>query len=104
MEKPGGTGRPRLAISASPAPLPPSRLRMLGLPSALPPPKAKTHLPLAGGFTARAEAFGFVAALALAAFRTGFLDFAPTRDFLRLAMTQNLLDGSVAFKKHRRPW
>ena len=30
MVKPGGTGRPRLAISARPAPLPPSRLRMLG--------------------------------------------------------------------------
>src|SRR6476469_1453940 len=41
MVKPGGTGRPRLAISARFAPLPPSRLRM----SALPSPKVNTHLP-----------------------------------------------------------
>src|SRR5215469_6255449 len=44
MVKPGGTGRPRLAISARPAPLPPRRLRMSARPSALPPPNAKTHL------------------------------------------------------------
>ena len=37
--KPGGTGRPRFAISASPAPLPPSRLRIEALPSARPSPK-----------------------------------------------------------------
>ena len=35
----GGTGRPRFAISASPAPLPPSRLRIEALPSARPSPK-----------------------------------------------------------------
>src|SRR3954468_19725787 len=45
MVKPGGTGRPRLAISARLAPLPPSRSRMLALPSALPSPKVNTHLP-----------------------------------------------------------
>src|SRR5258708_37986258 len=49
MVKPGGTGRPRLAISARLAPLPPNRSRNSALPSALPSPKVKTHLP---GFTA----------------------------------------------------
>src|ERR1700747_3013711 len=48
MVKPGGTGRPRLAISARPAPLPPRRLRMSRRPSALPLPKPKTHFDLAG--------------------------------------------------------
>src|SRR5436309_4948760 len=47
MVKPGGTGRPRLAISARPAPLPPRRLRMSARPSALPLPKPKTHFDLA---------------------------------------------------------
>ena len=36
---PGGTGRPAFVISASPAPLPPSRSFMSLLPSAAPPPK-----------------------------------------------------------------
>src|SRR6266851_5558665 len=52
MVKPGGTGRPRLAISARPTPLPPRRLRMSARPSAL--PKPKTHFDLAG---ALAEGF-----------------------------------------------
>src|SRR6516225_4690720 len=43
MVNPGGTGRPRLAISARFAPLPPRRSRMPALPSALPSPKPKTH-------------------------------------------------------------
>src|SRR4029079_14395980 len=50
MVKPGGTGRPRLAISARPAPLPPRRSRMPGRPSALPLPRRCTHLPLADAF------------------------------------------------------
>src|SRR5436305_4599941 len=54
MVKPGGTGRPRLAISARPAPLPPRRLRMSARPSGLPLPKPKTHFNLAG---ALAEGF-----------------------------------------------
>src|SRR2546430_4161839 len=54
MVKPAGTGRPRLAISARPAPLPPRRLRMSARPSALPLPKPKTHFDLAG---ALAESF-----------------------------------------------
>src|SRR5260221_11154915 len=54
MVKPGGTGRPRLAISARPAPLPPRGLRMSARPSALPLPKPKTHFDLAG---ALAEGF-----------------------------------------------
>src|SRR5690606_27377005 len=48
MVKPGGTGRPRLLISARLAPLPPRRSRMSARPSALPSPKAYTHLPLTG--------------------------------------------------------
>src|SRR6266436_7858030 len=44
MVKPGGTGRPRFAISARPAPLPPRRFRMLARPCALPLPKLYTHL------------------------------------------------------------
>src|SRR4029450_992808 len=54
MVKPAGTGRPRLGISARPAPLPPRRLRMSARPSALPLPKPKTHFDLAG---ALAEGF-----------------------------------------------
>src|ERR1700722_3420363 len=49
MGKPGGTGNPRLAISARFAPLPPSRSRRSALPSALPSPKVKTHLPAFAG-------------------------------------------------------
>src|SRR5215470_11020535 len=42
MVKPGGTGRPRPAISARFAPLPPSRFFIAALPSAVPPPNAYT--------------------------------------------------------------
>src|SRR4051812_18349534 len=45
MVKPGGTGRPRLAISARLAPLPPSKSRISAFPSALPSPNVNTHLP-----------------------------------------------------------
>src|SRR6185437_16434239 len=74
MVKPGGTGRPRLAISARLAPLPPSRSRMLARPSALPSPKVKTHLfdfaaACAAGRTA-AFAAGLVAFF-FSVFRTG---------------------------------
>src|SRR5262249_13730199 len=60
MVKPGGTGKPRFAISARPAPLPPRRLRMSARPSALPLPKLYTHLVspgdlLRGSSRARAE-------------------------------------------------
>src|SRR5262245_20217122 len=44
MVKPGGTGRPRLAISARLAPLPPSRSCMAAWPSAVPPPNRYTRL------------------------------------------------------------
>src|SRR5438445_13301013 len=44
MVKPGGTGRPRLHISARLAPLPPSRFLSPARPSAAPSPKVKTHL------------------------------------------------------------
>src|SRR5438045_2741664 len=43
MVKPGGTGSPRLAISARLAPLPPSRFLMPAVPSALPRPNLKTR-------------------------------------------------------------
>ena len=48
MVKPGGTGRPALVISASPAPLPPRTSFILPLPSALPPPKKYTYFVVAG--------------------------------------------------------
>src|ERR1700684_3705809 len=68
MVKPGGTGRPRLAISARLAPLPPSRSRSPALPSALPSPKVNTHLPdftaSFAGLLAAASTAGFDAALA----------------------------------------
>src|SRR5882672_2154655 len=64
MVKPGGTGRPRLAISARLAPLPPSRSRISALPSALPSPKVKTHLPDFAASAAGLAAAGFGAALA----------------------------------------
>src|SRR5436305_2541970 len=96
MVKPGGTGRPRLAISARLAPLPPRRSRSPALPSALPSPKVNTHWPdltstgfpdgLAGiffsalraaGAAFRTEADGFdFAAIFIAVFTAVFLDFA----------------------------
>src|SRR5690606_9512825 len=76
MVKPGGTGRPRLLISARLAPLPPKRSRMSARPSALPSPKAYTHLPLtgrealrlAGRAAARLTARGFTALVLIFAF------------------------------------
>src|SRR5690606_39316478 len=44
MVKPGGTGRPRLPISARFAPLPPRRFLSPARPSAAPSPKVYTHL------------------------------------------------------------
>src|SRR5476651_66246 len=68
MVKPGGTGKPRLAISARLAPLPPSKSRKPALPSALPSPKVNTHLPdftaSAAGLLATILLTGFGAALA----------------------------------------
>src|ERR1700722_6391382 len=61
MVKPGGTGRPRLAISARLAPLPPSRSRKSALPSALPSPNVNTHLP---DFAAAVAALPAIAELA----------------------------------------
>src|SRR3546814_17131934 len=63
MVKPGGTGRPRLAISARLAPLPPSRSRMLARPSARTSPKPLTSLPFCAAPFCAAVIFG-------AAFRT----------------------------------
>src|SRR5258708_4031624 len=78
MVKPGGTGRPRLAISARLAPLPPSRSRMLALPSALPSPKVKTHLP-----DFAASAAGFVAAGLTAALFSALRALAGAADLAR---------------------
>src|SRR5438477_3978809 len=61
MVKPGGTGRPRLAISARLAPLPPRRSRRPALPSALPSPKVNTHWP---GFTPAGFTAGFAGGFA----------------------------------------
>src|SRR3984957_10310812 len=73
MVKPGGTGRPRLAISARLAPLPPSRSRRPALPSALPSPKVNTHLPdftaSAGGLLAATLPVAFEACLSGLFFR-----------------------------------
>src|SRR5207302_8732602 len=55
MVKPGGTGSPILAISASPAPLPPRRSRISARPSALPLPNAYTHLRFARPGAGRVE-------------------------------------------------
>src|ERR1700678_2424774 len=63
MVKPGGTGRPRLGISAGVAPLPPSKSRKSALPSALPSPNVNTHLP---------DFVAAVAALPAIAAPTGF--------------------------------
>src|SRR5262249_9964152 len=60
MVKPGGTGKPRLAISARPAPLPPKRLPMSARPSAFPLPTGDTHSGLgwaAAGARSRAAAW-----------------------------------------------
>src|SRR5512140_1464298 len=74
MVNPGGTGRPRLAISARLAPLPPSRSRISALPSALPSPKVNTHLPaftvLAAVLVARAA--GLAATTLAAGLLAGF--------------------------------
>src|SRR5260370_8224326 len=68
MVKPGGTGSPRLAISARLAPLPPSKSRNSALPSALPSPKVNTHLPdfttSGAGLAATGLLTGFGAGLA----------------------------------------
>src|SRR5438034_6283911 len=61
MVNPGGTGRPRFAISARPAPLPPRMSRIAAEPSARPSPNEYTHRSSAGtadqlGITARSGA------------------------------------------------
>src|SRR5260370_3361125 len=104
MVKPGGTGRPRLAISARPAPLPPRRLRMSTRPSALPLPKPKTHFDLAG---ALAEGFlggAFVGAAGLrgAALPAGPLLFRFIRRDLHLT-TEFTAFGSPAPNGPGRP-
>src|ERR1035437_4377904 len=66
MVNPGGTGSPRLAISARLAPLPPSKSRNPTLPSALPSPKVNTHLP-----DFAASVAGLLATTLLAGFGAG---------------------------------
>src|SRR5713226_3168964 len=83
MVKPGGTGSPRLAISARLAPLPPSRSRRPALPSALPSPNVNTHLP---DFTASGA--GLLAAIFLTGF--GGLFFSALR---ALALAPPGVDG-----------
>src|SRR6267154_2207981 len=110
MVKPGGTGNPRLAISARLAPLPPSKSRISAFPSALPSPKVNTHLPdfvvSSAGLLATALLTGFGAGLAglflsalralaggAALVRTGMEDFDFAAVFFSfgaaLAMTYN---------------
>src|SRR6478735_1292043 len=76
MVKPGGTGRPRLAISARFAPLPPKSSRIALLPSARPSPNVNTHLP-AAGTAARGSAFFATTGFALLT-ETGFALFTET--------------------------
>src|ERR1700687_5135241 len=68
MVKPGGTGSPKLAISARLAPLPPAKSRRPALPPALPSPNVNTHLPdfatSAAGLLAATLLIGFGAGLA----------------------------------------
>src|SRR5207247_9883757 len=93
--KPGGTGKPRLAISARFAPLPPSSSRIALLPSARPSPKVNTHLPAAGtvcagDFLAGAAARGLAIALPAAsgnAFRAAGAFFAAVLATTGLATT-----------------
>src|SRR5260370_2442664 len=66
MVKPGGTGSPRLAISARLAPLPPSKARNRALPSALASAKGNTHWPEFG-----ASAAGLLATTLLEGFGAG---------------------------------
>src|SRR5215212_7799840 len=109
MVKPGGTGRPRLAISARLAPLPPSKSRISALPSALPSPNVNTHLPdfaPVAGFSATTLPTGFGVGSAMLFFsalraeaagvafdRTGIEDFDFAAVFFvfatALAMTAN---------------
>src|SRR3954469_12926856 len=81
MVKPGGTGRPRLAISARLAPLPPSRSRICALPSALPSPKVYTHLPAftasVAGLPATLLSIAFVAGFGAGLTATGLVDGLP---------------------------
>src|ERR1700730_1695018 len=103
MVKPGGTGRPRLAISARPAPLPPRRLRMSARPSALPLPKPKTHFDLAGalaeGFLG--GAFAGAAGLRGAALPAGRLLIDLIRRDVDLTMESQPVEG--CFRDHGHP-
>src|SRR5215468_3525566 len=82
MVKPGGTGKPRLAISARLAPLPPRRSRRPALPSALPSPKVKTHLP-AFGVSAAAGLAGVFATCLAGPFLRAFRAVATAAGFAR---------------------
>src|SRR5271167_89917 len=89
MVKPGGTGSPRLAISARLAPLPPRRSRRPALPSALPSPKVNTHLPdfaaSAAGLLAAILPAGLGAGLA-GLFGSALRALAADADFARAGM------------------
>src|SRR5438132_2902219 len=95
MVKPGGTGRPRLAISARLAPLPPSRSRMLALPSALPSPKVNTHLPGFGASVADLNGFGGLFVNALRAL-TGGADFRASADGFDFAAAFFVFEAALA--------
>src|SRR5260221_4538284 len=103
MVKPGGTGRPRLAISARPAPLPPRGLRMSAWLSALPLPKPKTHCDLSA---ALAEAFwggccAGAAGLRGAALAAGRLLIDLIRRDVDLTMESQPVEG--CFRDHGHP-
>src|SRR3954467_10030618 len=98
MVKPGGTGRPRLAISARLAPLPPSRSRMLALPSALPSPKVNTHLPVfaVSGAAFAAGSFGALLFNGLRALAGGADFTRAVADGFDFAVTFLVFDPALA--------
>src|SRR3954447_18510179 len=95
MVKPGGTGRPRLAISERLAPLPPSRSRMLALPSALPSPKVNTHLPAFGASVADFTGFAGLFVNGLRALAGG-ADFRPSTDGFDFAAAFFVFEAALA--------
>src|SRR5205807_9644686 len=100
MVKPGGTGRPARVISATPAPLPPRRSRILALPSS----KRQTHLaPRARARPSAAVRLGFFA-LVCAVVAVRFVVFAL--DGVRTAIEIDasvMLSGGASVTPARHP-
>src|SRR5438034_3286018 len=92
MVNPGGTGRPRFAISARPAPLPPRMSRIAAEPSARPSPNEYTHRSSAG----TADQLGMAA-------RSGAALRARDRKSTRLNSSHTVISYAVfCLKKKKR--